>query len=117
MRKLLSLFLVLLVLPFASGAVVDLSGGFRASDGVYVFGLELGSDYFVVSVSDGGFVVGFSRDVPVKRVVSMSYLDLSEFFWDYFHSKDMERVGLLSTTFSIPVGYLLDMDGLGVVDG
>lgn len=111
MRRLVGLLLVLLCLPFASAASASL-----VSDDVepYVFGLDISGDYFVVSVSDEGFSIGFSPETPVKRVVEMSYWDFGQFFIDYSFSGSMERVGLLSSTFMIPVGKLLDMEGLGV---
>lgn len=113
---------LLLLSSFVSAASFDLRDSTSDEvvlevDGVvddYVFGLWIGKDYFSVSLLDDGLKIGFSEYQEVDHVVSMSIKDFGVFVVDLLVSGDMDRVGLLSTTFGVDASYWIEMSGLGV---
>lgn len=80
----------------------------------YIFGLWVGNDYFTISLLADGFKIGFDESTSVHHVVDMSIKDFGVFIVDLLMGGDMDRVGLLSTTFSVGAGHFVDMAGLGV---
>ncbi len=80
----------------------------------YLVGLNVGNKYLVIDIEFDGFKIFYDKEMSVHHTVDMSVVDFVDFTYSYFMGGEMERVGLLSTTFSVPVGKFINMKGLGV---